>query len=288
LPCLTGPAPGFLRTAGDKNGPLSFLDFAIKSLRADGDHTVVATLSQLWAPSLSDISVFANGVLPKDFGGQSESAFFANPIGTGPFRLKSLVKGGNVSLERNPHYWQAGKPYLDAVNSIYVNDDYQRVLQLKGGQVHVISAVPATQVAALRADPSIVLEAFGAWAVDLLFFNEKVPQLADRHVRRAIDHALDITAVAKATTYGTAPPGNSSTTTRRRSRWCTRRRPSSTTPSAPPCTPRSRRSSPRTPRTSRSITRRRGMRRSLQAPRGPMSPFLQDRGRALTRRGCAR
>jgi peptide/nickel transport system substrate-binding protein len=198
-----------LRAAGDKNGPLSFLDFAIKSLKADGDHTVVATLSQPWAPFLSDISVFANGVLPKDFGGRSESAFFANPVGTGPFTLKSLVKGGNVLLERNPHYWQPGKPYLDAVNFVYINDDNQRVLQLKGGQVEVISAVPATQVAALKADPSLVLKAFGSWAVDLLFFNEKVPQLADRHVRRAINYALNIPAIARATTYGTAPPGNS-------------------------------------------------------------------------------
>jgi len=198
-----------LRAAHDTNGPLSFLDFAIKSLKSDGAHTVVATLSQPWAPFLSDISVFANGVLPKDFGGQSESAFFANPIGTGPFTLKSLVKGGNVSLERNPHYWQAGKPYLDAVNFIYVNDDNQRVLQLKGGQVQVISAVPAAQVTALKADPSLILKAFGSWAVDLLFFNEKVPQLADRHVRRAINHALDIQAIAKSTTYGTAAAGNS-------------------------------------------------------------------------------
>jgi peptide/nickel transport system substrate-binding protein len=198
-----------LRAAHDANGPLSFLDFAIKSLKADGPGTVVATLSQPWAPFLSDISVFANGILPKDFGGQSESAFFANPVGTGPFTLKSLVKGGNVALERNRHYWQPGKPYLDAVNFSYINDDNQRVLQLKGGQVKIISAVPAAQVAALKADPSVVLEAFGSWAVDLLFFNEKQPQFKDRHVRRAINYALDIPAIAKATTYGTAKPGGS-------------------------------------------------------------------------------
>jgi peptide/nickel transport system substrate-binding protein len=198
-----------LRAAGDKNGPLSFLDFAIKSLKADGSHAVVATLSQPWVPFLSDISVFANAILPKDFGGQSESAFFASPIGTGPFMLKSFVKGGNVSLQRNPHYWQTNKPYLDAVNFVYVNDDNQRVLQLKGGQVQIISAVPATQMSALKADSSLVVEAFRSWAVDLLFFNEKVPQFNDRHVRRAINYALDIPAIAKSTTYGTAQPGNS-------------------------------------------------------------------------------
>ena len=197
------------RAASDKNGPLSFLDFAIKSLKADGDSSVVATLSQPWAPFLSDISVFANAILPKDFGGKSESAFFASPVGTGPFTLQSFTKGGNVSLARNPNYWQAGKPYLDAVDFVYIDDDNQRVLQLKSGQVQVISAVPAVQVAALQGDSSVTLKEFGSWAVDLLFFNEKVPQFADRHVRRAISYALDIPAIAKATTYGTAQPGGS-------------------------------------------------------------------------------
>ena len=197
------------RAASDKNGPLSFLDFAIKSLKADGDSSVVATLSQPWAPFLSDISVFANAILPKDFGGKSESAFFASPVGTGPFTLQSFTKGGNVSLARNPNYWQAGKPYLDAVDFVYIGDDNQRVLQLKSGQVQVISAVPAVQVAALQGDSSVTLKEFGSWAVDLLFFNEKVPQFADRHVRRAISYALDIPAIAKATTYGTAQPGGS-------------------------------------------------------------------------------
>jgi peptide/nickel transport system substrate-binding protein len=198
-----------LRAAHDANGPLSFLDFAIKSLKADGKSSVVATLSQPWAPFLSDISVFANAIMPANYGGKSESAFFASPVGTGPFTLKSFTKGGNVALERNPHYWQAGKPYLDAVNFVYVPDDNQRILQLKSGQLQVVSAVPPAQVAALKADSSVMLEAFPAWAADLLFFNEKVPQFADRNVRRAINYALDIPALAKATTYGTAQPGNS-------------------------------------------------------------------------------
>jgi peptide/nickel transport system substrate-binding protein len=197
------------RTATDAAGPLSFLDFAIKSLKATDSRTVRFELSQPWAPFLSDISVFANSILPANFGGQSESSFFANPIGTGPFTLKSFVKGGSATLTRNKNYWQKGKPYLDEVNFSYISDDNQRVLQLKAGEVEVISAVPPAQVAQLKKDPALVLDAFGAWAVDLLFFNEKVPQFKDRHVRRAINYAIDIPALAKATTFGTAKPGNS-------------------------------------------------------------------------------
>ena len=75
------------REAANTNGPLGFLDFAIKKVTAQGTSTVVIKLSQPWAPFLSDISVFANAILPKSFGGKSESAFFAHPIGTGQFLL---------------------------------------------------------------------------------------------------------------------------------------------------------------------------------------------------------
>jgi ABC-type transport system substrate-binding protein len=36
----------------------------------------------------------------------------------------------------------AGSTYLNAVDFVYISDDNQRVLQLKSGQVQVISAVP--------------------------------------------------------------------------------------------------------------------------------------------------
>jgi peptide/nickel transport system substrate-binding protein len=197
------------RAATDSAGPLSFLDFAIKSVKATDSRTVTFVLSQPWAPFLSDISVFANSILPKDFGGLSESAFFANPIGTGPFVLKSFQKGAGAVLTRNKHYWQSGKPYLDEVSFSYIPDDNQRVEQLKGGEVEVISSVPPAQVASLKKNPSLVLKEFGSWAVDLLFFNEKLPKFKDRHVRRAIAQAIDIPLLAKVTTFGTAQPGNS-------------------------------------------------------------------------------
>ena len=197
------------RTASHPHWPLGFLDFAIKDFKVTDSSTVTFELSQPWAPFLSDISVFANSILPKDFGGKSESAFFANPIGTGPFVLKSFEKGAGVVLARNKNYWQPGKPYLDEVNFSYIPEDDPRVAQLKGGEVDVISAVPPAMVSSLKTDSSVVLKEFGSWAVDLLLFNESVPQYKDRHVRRAINHAINIPLLAKVTTFGTAEPGNS-------------------------------------------------------------------------------
>src|SRR6266481_3928760 len=38
-----------------------------------------------------------------------------NPVGTGPFVVKSWTAGDRMVVERNPNYWDKGKPYLDRV-----------------------------------------------------------------------------------------------------------------------------------------------------------------------------
>ena len=102
-----------------------FLDGAITSIEASGS-SVVVKLSAPWAPIISDISVFANAIIPANFGGKSEKEFFAAPVGTGPFTLSSFSPDAtSLTLKANPHYWQAGKPYLDAVEFLYVDNDNQ-------------------------------------------------------------------------------------------------------------------------------------------------------------------
>ena len=199
------------RARKNKKGPLSFLDFAITKLVAVNPSTVAVHLSAPWAPLLSDISAFSNGIMPANYGGKSEAAFFKNPVGTGPFMLSgAFTPGGNsLRLARNPNYWQTGKPYLDAVDFLFVDNDNQRVLQVRGGQVDVIDSVPPALVASLRSDSKLAVGAYPAWEVDLLVFNEKVDKFADRNVRRAISYAIDRPALVHAATFGTAKAGGS-------------------------------------------------------------------------------
>jgi peptide/nickel transport system substrate-binding protein len=198
------------RSRTNSAGPLSFLDFAIASIQAQGNSKVVFKLSQPWAPFLSDISVFANAILPANFGGQSEKDFFNNPVGTGPFTVSGFTPdASSLTLKRNPTYWRTGKPYLDSVEFLYVDNDNQRVLQAQGGEVDIIDTVPPADVDSLRNSSGLSLELFPAWQVDLLVMNEKLPQFADRHVRRAITYAIDRPALVHAASFGTAAPGGS-------------------------------------------------------------------------------
>jgi peptide/nickel transport system substrate-binding protein len=198
------------RSRKNAAGPLSFLDGAITSIEASGSSKVVVKLSAPWAPIISDLSVFANAIIPANFGGKSEKEFFAAPIGTGPFTVSSFTPDApSLTLKANPHYWRAGKPYLDSVEFLYVDSDNQRVLQIEGGQVNIIDTVPPANVASLKSNASVVLEQFPAWEVDLLVLNEKLPQFADRHVRRAITYAINRPALVHAANFGTGEPGGS-------------------------------------------------------------------------------
>jgi peptide/nickel transport system substrate-binding protein len=198
------------RARRNSKGPLSFLDGAITSLEAKGTSSVVANLSAPWAPFLSDISVFANGILPANYAGKTEAEFFADPIGTGPFAVTGFKSDAStLTLQRNAHYWQAGKPYLDAIEFVFVDNDNQRVLQLRGGQVHVADSIPPAQVSSLKSASSVTVGLYPAWEVDLLVFNEQDAKFADRHVRRAITYAIDRNALVHAASFGTAKPGGS-------------------------------------------------------------------------------
>jgi peptide/nickel transport system substrate-binding protein len=193
-----------------KTGSMSFLNFAIKDVTAVDPATVKIKLSQPWAPLLSDLSIYSDAILPKDLNGLSEKEFFANPVGSGPFMLKSWAQqGAEITLARNPNYWQSGQPYLDEVVFKVIMDDNQRVLQVQSGQVQVIDTVPPAQVASLQSNSGLMVGIFPAWSADLIFFNEKVKQFADRNVRRAIAYTIDTKGIASATTFDTSQPGGS-------------------------------------------------------------------------------
>jgi peptide/nickel transport system substrate-binding protein len=186
----------------------SFIDAAISRVSTPDPETVVITTSKPWAPLLSDVSIFPNGIIPHDYGGMTEARFLQHPIGTGPFTLGRWTKGQQLELLRNPHYWQAGKPYLDSVTFTDVGDDTTRVNQLKGGASAVVEFPPFSAVQSLKATPGVVVDEFPADRVDFLLMNDSRAPLDDVHVRRAIALSLDRQAMVKALLFGNGRPAN--------------------------------------------------------------------------------
>jgi 4-phytase/acid phosphatase/peptide/nickel transport system substrate-binding protein len=84
-------------------------------VEADGDLTVVWRLKTpgVDLPGLLSPPAVTN-VIHSPTALKSQT-YNRNPVGTGPFKLKSWASGDRLVLERNPDYWNKCHPYLDSV-----------------------------------------------------------------------------------------------------------------------------------------------------------------------------
>jgi peptide/nickel transport system substrate-binding protein len=186
-----------------------YINTAIKSVAAPTPSTVVVTLKYPWAPLLADLSLFSNGIVPANYGGKSETAFYNAPVGTGPFKWDFWHKGSALKLVRNPNYWEKGKPYLNSVTWTDVPSDNTRQLQLKGGQAQIDEFPAWSTVASLKTTPGVTMNLFNSTRTDYLAFNELRKPFQDMHVRRAISLAVNRAALVKAVLFGNGKPANS-------------------------------------------------------------------------------
>jgi len=186
-----------------------YIDTAIKSVSAPTADTVVINLKYPWAPLLADLSLFSNGIVPKNYGGKTETQFYNAPMGTGPFKWAYWHKGSALKLVKNTNYWVPGKPYLNSVTWTDTPSDNTRELQLKGGQAQIDEFPAWSTVAALKSTQNVALHLFPSTRTDYLDINEKVKPLQDVHVRRAISFAVNRQALVKAVLFGNGKPANS-------------------------------------------------------------------------------
>lgn len=122
------------------------------------------------------------------------------PIGTGPFRFAEWQRGEFIRLDRNPDYWDAGKPYLDSLIFRVLGDPAAHAVALETGEIHLSSAIAAGDVERISKVPHIKLDRrnFGlVLAGNGLEFNLDLPKLQDVRVRRAVAHAIDTQFILK-------------------------------------------------------------------------------------------
>jgi peptide/nickel transport system substrate-binding protein len=61
-----------------------------------------------------------------------------NPVGTGPYILKSWTAGDRMILERNPDYWNKGHPHLDRIILKPLPDAQSRFASLQSGEADIV------------------------------------------------------------------------------------------------------------------------------------------------------
>jgi 4-phytase/acid phosphatase/peptide/nickel transport system substrate-binding protein len=133
-----------------------------------------------------------------------------NPVGTGPFIIKSWTAGDRMVLERNPNYWNKGKPNLDRVVLRPLPDSQSRFASLVSGESDVVWAdeYEADNIARARKNPALKVIDYVGSGAGVAAINTKVPPLDDVRVRQALIMAIDRPKLSQALTNGLARPAS--------------------------------------------------------------------------------
>jgi peptide/nickel transport system substrate-binding protein len=115
----------------------------------------------------------------------------ANPVGTGPFVFKSWERDSKLTLEKNPNYWQKGKPYLDSVIVKPIPDEDARLASVSSGEVDIMFTLRQQYVKQARdlGDAVKRYELIGNVSGGSIF-NVTMPPVDDKRIRQALAHAV--------------------------------------------------------------------------------------------------
>ena len=180
-------------------------------------HTAIIRLSQPAPHLATKFSSYESPIIPRHvFEGSDISANPATtaPIGTGPFRFKEWVRGDHMILERNPDYWDAGKPYLDRIVFRFIADASSRAAALEAGeaQLGALTPAPLSEMARLTATPNLMATTAGydyMAPVLLLHLNLRRKPLDDRRVRQALASAINRDQLTRTVWFGFGKPATS-------------------------------------------------------------------------------
>lgn len=187
-------------------------DFAsVQSVEVVDPLTVEIRLKHPYQPLLSTLTekpgMMRSPTAVKDLGDE----FASQPVGTGPFKFVEWIKNDHVTLDRNPDYWQEGKPYLDTVTFRPIVDPAAKINDLISGRVDTVDYVPPEQIDRVKNSSGLALEEGPAPYNTVVFLAMRADQLPmdDPNVRQAINLAIDRNSIVESVVFGAGVPSRS-------------------------------------------------------------------------------
>ena len=172
--------------------------------------TVRVTLKEPWAPAVATLFSYGTApqyVLPSHLlereAKLETSAFSSHPLGNGPYRLVSWLRGDHLVYEANPEYWR-GRPKLAKIDVRIIPDPGTNFTLLQSGGLDWNLVSPA-QRASLGAPAGIAFRTVPLALVAGIAINTMHPPLDDVRVRRAIAASIDRESISKKITFGRYP-----------------------------------------------------------------------------------
>ncbi|GAC1465099.1 MAG: ABC transporter substrate-binding protein [Gemmatimonadaceae bacterium] len=170
----------------------------VREVQTPDAYTVVVHMKKPYAPFLTQMTCQDGPILPQHLYANTDVLKNPhntdNPVGTGPFKFQSWVKGDRITMVRNSDFFRKGLPYFDTVIGKIVSDPTSRVQGLATGEIDYVQSffLPKEQLAQLKRSPSVQLKSDTDAPGNYLFFlNVTHPPLNNKVVRQAILRAIN-------------------------------------------------------------------------------------------------
>jgi ABC-type transport system substrate-binding protein len=166
---------------------------SVRGLEAPSADRLVVTLVTPDPLFLHKLTMpFASAVDREAVERAGQGGFARAPVGTGAFRLAEWMQGRRMRLERNPHYWRPGLPYLDGVELTIGLSDQLAWFQYQRGALDV-TAIPSAEYTRVAADPRYAPLVVRRTTIRTQYvaFNCALPPFDRPDVRRALALAID-------------------------------------------------------------------------------------------------
>jgi peptide/nickel transport system substrate-binding protein len=164
---------------------------AIQSMEVTDPLTLKVTLA---APDAQFAHRVANNItwIASPTALKTKGANYATqPVGAGPFLLKEWVRDDHATFERNPTYWEKGRPYLDSIIVRQITDDQSRYNTFKTTPNSVIYLFDPTYFPTAQQDGFQLVPgqtSAGGWS---MAFNVTKAPGDDVRIRQAFNLAID-------------------------------------------------------------------------------------------------
>jgi len=182
----------------------------IHDVQAPDELTLVYNLNdpQVNLPALSSIQSSNNVVQSPTAWKTKGDDYNRNPVGTGPYILKSWTAGDRMVLEKNPDYWNKGHPYLDRIVLKPLPDAQSRFASLQSGEADIIwdDEADADNIQKAQKDPRLTVHSYAGSGAAVAAINTKSAPLDDVRVRQALVMSIDRKKMSQALTNGLARP----------------------------------------------------------------------------------
>jgi ABC-type transport system substrate-binding protein len=166
-------------------------------------HTFTVIYRKPYSPALESwmISLLPAHILEDKPPSWWAANFNRHPVGTGPFRFDEWKTNEYIRVVRNPDFFLAPGPWLDAIVYRAMPDQLTLRLAFETRQIDFWGAEPWT-VHTFQDDPRFDVFTAPSSSYTYIGWNLDRPLFQDPKVRRALAHAVDIPSMVRHILYG--------------------------------------------------------------------------------------